>query len=346
MAAKRINQKDIARKLNVSPATVSLVLNDPDTSRASQETKRRILEMASSVSHHPSQANTILMLTEESIIRFHYGNSMLSGAQARAVELGLKFEMVTPRQNLSQILATRRVRGMIVSSWRLLHPSSKQQLVLPERVITVNIERRAPFIGIAVMSDHYEGMYQAVEKLHEAGHRRIAFLGYEYEKHNTQYSRSKERIVIFNEALEACGLDPMEHIVHLIRDAQQESIDRTEDIVAFFHQYKEKKRPTAIIAFNDLLAMKLLHVALREGFKVPDELSIIGIDNEPICADAVPAITSISPGFNRMGRVAVNIINDDNIWIADDRPSRVVIPSNLVERESIAPAPKPIARTA
>ncbi|WOO40062.1 LacI family DNA-binding transcriptional regulator [Rubellicoccus peritrichatus] len=338
MSSKKINQKDIAKKLNISPATVSLVLSNPDTSRASQETKRRIFEYASRVPQNSTQADTILMLTDESIIQFHYGNSLLSGAQSRSAELGLKFEMITPKQDLSQILATRKVRGLLLASWKVFEEKSAPKLTLPQRVVTLNIERRAPFKGIGIMSDHYDGMSQAIEKLKNAGHTRIAFLGYKMINTEKSCSRTKERIIIFNEALEANGLNPSNSLSHLIRDPKQESIDRTEDILKFLRTFKGKKRPTAVIAFNDILAAKVINLATREGIKVPADLSVIGIDNEPACENTIPAITSISPEFVRMGRVAVNAIHDNHLWAPQDRPSRIVVPSTLVERESIAAA--------
>ncbi|MCH6258190.1 LacI family transcriptional regulator [Puniceicoccaceae bacterium K14] len=337
MASKKLNQKDIAEKLNISPATVSLVLRSPETSRASKETKKRILELASSMRQNANSADTVLFLTDESILRFHYGNSMLSGAQARAAELGLKFEIITPAQDLSTLLATRKARGLLVSSFTLLDPrNTKKNLNLPLRIATLNIERRAPFSGIAIASDHFEGMHKAITRFIEMGHKRIAFVGYKSLTSDTSASRTRERTTIFHEALEACGINPSDSIVHLIRDPKQETEDRSEEIRDFLRSFTKRKRPTAIIAFNDLLAFKIINVALREGINVPADLSIIGIDNEPLCENSLPTISSISPEFSKMGRVAVNVINDDNLWTAEDRPSRIVISSNLIERESIA----------
>lgn len=336
MSGKKINQKEIAKKLNISPATVSLVLSSPDTSRASQETKRRIFELASRIPHNANQADTILMLTDENILRFHYGNSLLSGAQSRAAELGLKLEIVTPKQDLAKLLATRRTRGLLVSSGQLLQNEATEALDLPPRVTTLNIERRMPHKGIAIMSDHYEGMQQAIQKLSEAGHSKIAFIGYKSRTDDTPCSRTRERITIFNEALEDCELSPNDNIVHLINDPNREAIDRTKEILGFLNSFTKQNRPTAIIAFNDLLASKIINIALREGIKVPDELSIVGIDNEPLCEHSIPTLSSISPEFSTMGRLAVNIINDDNIWSTEDRPTRIVIQSKFIDRDSIA----------
>lgn len=337
--AKKINQKEIAKKLNISPATVSLVLSDPETTRASKRTKSRIFEMASSSVLSASRADTLLMLIEEEALQFYYGNNLLSGAQARVAELGLKLEMITPKQDIFPILATRRVRGLLVASPRLLEGDDVMDLVLPLRTVSLNIARHFPYKGIGVMSDLYDGMLEAMERLKAARHERIAFIGYKEIGEEVACRRTKERMTIFKEAADACNLDLEKLQIHLIHDTRKGSVDRTKEIASLVKQFKGEGRPTAIVAFNDIMAAKIIYAALHEGISVPKELSVIGIDNEPLCESTLPAISSISPEFKQMGRVAVNLLYGDHIWQDQDRPSRVVIPSVFHDRDSIAACP-------
>lgn len=339
MIAKKINQKEIAKKLNVSPATVSLVLSDPETTRASKRTKSRIFEMASSSVIGASRADTLLMLIEEEALQFYYGNNLLSGAQARVAELGLKLEIITPKQDIFPILATRRVRGLLVASPGLLEGDAALDLVLPLRTVSLNIARHFPFKGIGVMSDLYDGMLQAMQRLKEAGHERIAFIGYKEIGEEVPCRRTKERMTIFREAADAHDLDLEKLLVHLIHDTRKGAVDRTEEIASFVEQFKSQDRPTAVVAFNDIMAAKIIYAALHEGISVPKELSVVGIDNEPLCKSTLPPISSISPEFKQMGRTAVNLLYGDHIWHEEDRPSRVVIPSVFHDRASIAANP-------
>src|SRR5690606_11212840 len=94
--------------------------------------------------------------------------------------------------------------------------------------------------------------------------------------------------------------------------------------------------PTAVICYNDLLAARVILVGLQIGIRVPQDLSLIGYDNETHCEILSPQLTSIHPRFDQMGRMGVSALADDTLWNASDDPCRIIVPSRLVERQSVA----------
>jgi DNA-binding LacI/PurR family transcriptional regulator len=334
MTATSLNQKQIAAKLGLSPAAISLALNDPETTRVSEDNKERIFSLANSSRRGGySKADTVLFLTDGQELHFFYGHSILSGAQSRAAELGLKFEVINTEQNLERIVANRDVKGLLLVNAKLPENLQKQPSFL--RTVTLNAYHRSEFAGIAISADHFEGMREAVEYLVKMGHRKIGYLGYQYPKPTVTPSRERERATLFLEAMEFFDLPVPEHAVQLIPDPAHETIDRSADIREVLRLWQRESGPTGIVVFNDLMGAKVINLAFSLGLNVPKDLSVVGIDNEPLCEHLSPRLTSLSPRFYEMGRLGVNLVSDIKLWHGENLPCRMSIPSRLIVRDSV-----------
>jgi LacI family transcriptional regulator len=97
--------------------------------------------------------------------------------------------------------------------------------------------------------------------------------------------------------------------------------------------------PTAIFAVNDQSALGVIAAAREHGLRVPRDLSVVGFDDIPMASQVHPPLTTIRQPFAQMGRAAVNTLlsqmeNDDSI------APRIVLPTELIVRQSTAPAPR------
>jgi LacI family transcriptional regulator len=94
-------------------------------------------------------------------------------------------------------------------------------------------------------------------------------------------------------------------------------------------------RPTAIFALNDNMAVGVLHAARRRGLEVPEELSVVGVDDAGLAATVVPPLTTIRQPLQEMGRVAVSLL-----WrILQERQieaAPILLSTQLIVRESTA----------
>jgi len=94
-----------------------------------------------------------------------------------------------------------------------------------------------------------------------------------------------------------------------------------------------KNRPTAIFCFSDDIALGCIHALQREGFTVPDDMSVVGFDNIPFSKYFVPPLTTIAQPTEAIGRTCATLLLD----LIDGRKpnkNRFILPHTLVVRES------------
>lgn len=339
MKQQELSQKEIAERLGISSATVSLVLRNPDTNRASAKTKQRIFEYAppkDRAARKPStRADTFVFVMSDDEKRFFYQQSMLQGAQERAAELGMKLEVVNPRQDLQSLISARYVQGLVLETPRLSGPQIKQ-LKRRFRTVGLNAYLHDDTDGISIMGDSFGGFRLALRELLKLGHERVAYLGYEDIPENRD-QRNHERSAAFTETCHTLGVALADDAVAHIPSTAHERIDRSREIGQVLSAWFDQPQPpTALLCHNDLLAARTLMVALEMGIRIPEQLSLIGYDNEALCNMLTPQLTSICPQFAQMGRLAVTTLNEDTLWDEDGTPYRLVVPAQLKVRKSVA----------
>jgi DNA-binding LacI/PurR family transcriptional regulator len=332
---ERLTQKAVAARLGLSPSVVSLVMKNPDTTRASDETKRRILEVLKKNTEQRSYiregADTLLVINKPGHDVYFYQSAMLYGIQSRAGELGLKTHIASPSQDLRSYLFGSPLRGVLVTHTDLV-TEQVRELAGTTRVVTVNPQEHGRFIGDAVFPDYYTGMSLAVAHLLERGHQRIGYIG---EQPDEADSRARERLLDFHEACDALGVSLLEEDIHLYpRGTDTDDAGGRVAAERLLTRWKRlKHRPTAFMLFNDNLAMKVYQTARDLGIRIPSDLSLIGFDNEPVCEQMHPKLTSVSPEFFNVGRMAVDLLTAEK---AETSGLKMICPVKLMVRESVS----------
>jgi LacI family transcriptional regulator len=331
----RLTQKAVAARLGLSPSVVSLVMKNPETTRASEETKQRILEV---LKKNPEQrsyiregADTLLVINKPGHDVYFYQSAMLYGIQSRAGELGLKTHIASPSQDLRSYLFGSPLRGVLVTHTDLV-TEQVRELAGTTRVVTVNPQEHGRFIGDAVFPDYYTGMSLAIAHLQERGHQRIGYIG---EQPAEADSRARERLLDFHEACDALGISVAEEDIYLYpRGRDEDDAGGRAAVERFLSRWKKlKHRPTAFMLFNDHLAVKVYHAARTLGIDIPKELSLIGFDNEPVCEQKEPKLTSVSPEFFNLGRMAVDLLTAEK---GETSGLKMICPVKLMVRESVS----------
>jgi LacI family transcriptional regulator len=134
------------------------------------------------------------------------------------------------------------------------------------------------------------------------GHRQIAFVT------SRQLDASfKDRLNGYICALHHSGIDVDPGMVCVVDEPEMtSSIDATvAQIVAFLESFRERDRPTAVVAVNDAHALAVLYACRRIGIPVPHQMSIIGFDDTEFSAHTFPALTTMRVDKENMGRIAV-----------------------------------------
>ncbi|MBM0227401.1 substrate-binding domain-containing protein [Micromonospora sp. ATA51] len=182
------------------------------------------------------------------------------------------------------------------------------------------------------MPDERGGGEVAVGELLTHGHRRIGFL-----TNVDDIPATHGRLLGYQEALRAAGVPFRPELVVV------EQSDTPGGYRAARELLGRAERPTALFCFNDRMAMGAYRAAAELGLRIPDDLSVIGFDNQELIAEGLyPGLTTVALPHYEMGAWAVETMVDllDQPKGARRRTARqVVMPCPLVRRQSVATAP-------
>jgi len=338
----KLTIRDIARLSGLSKSTVSLVLND--SPKVDPETRRRVLDVMRRHNYVPSFAATALAngntgligmivpgLTWRFMANINYG-------VAKVVE-DTKYEIIlfTSTNESDYGSAIDRVRssglcaGLIVvthdqqSLDRLveLHQSGLATIL----VDTLGADSDLPAVG----ADNYTGGLLAGRHLVGLGHRRIASILGPLDHPYVQERRRGLRDALHEAGLE---LDP-----GLEADTGFEEAlirGRTRELL----RLPPRRRPTALFAYHDSAAFTVLDELAKAGVRVPEEVSVVGFNDIDAAAHVRPALTTVRQPFADMGQRAAEILLTTlDRTESDETSQRIVLPTELIIRDSTAPAP-------
>lgn len=335
--SKRPTLADIARHARVSTITVSRVIHK--TGPVSQDLRERIelsiaaLGYTSRKTVQPPAGGTIAVLTGDLLNPFF--PEIVRGIQEEADNYGLILTLYNltdhpnRQQQLLQRLSRQRVDGVILMgsapfpellTWREQHHISL--VVLNRRIVQPGIH--------CILVDFENALYRATQHLLGFKHTRIGYLA---PSRNTEVAQARWRG--FEAALTEAGLS--------IRPEWCPSISPGLDIdgglqaMRLLLDLPSTERPTGIIAFNDAVALGALHAVRIHGLCVPQDISIIGVDDIFVAAHAYPPLTTISQPKYQMGKLAVQTLARMNEGQMNATGGCTVLESPLIVRESTGP---------
>lgn len=301
--------KDIAKAAGVSYATVSRALNDHP--EINEETKKRIKETAKRMGYTPNavarglvkrNTNMIALLIPDITNPFY--PEVARGVEDFAREKGYCVFLCNTSWDEQielkylNILKERRVDGIIIApvSIDTMDYISKFQTDIPTVYIGTRSEDSS---NSYVVIDDYKAGYIATEYLIKLGHRNIAFVG-GYER-STSHT---DRISGYKTALNDNGLDAY------INNIAGSSFKRESGHGILLEMIKNRRIPTAIVAENDIIAIGIIEACEKHGYRVPEDISVIGIDDIEFGALSKINLTTVSQPKFEIGQKAAGILLD------------------------------------
>jgi LacI family transcriptional regulator len=330
---KHITIKDIARELNISVSTVSRALqNHPDIS---ERTKDLVRDCARQLNYKPNIMASNLRTSKNTTIgvvipelNHHFFSSILDGIEQTANEAGYNILICQTGEDVQkeirsvQTLIGSRVAGMLVGVSKQTAQLHHLQEVLDNSIPLVLYDRPCPSLPCdQVVSDDYMGAFNAVEYLIQTGKRKVMFMSSSF-----QLEVSRRRYQGWRDAL-------MRYHIPIHDNMIVECDTRSGAIIATPRILQSEDRPEAIFCVNDDCAAGVLHAAQIMGVKVPDELSICGFSNAPICRATVPMLTTVQQHGVAIGKRATmrllkRLAGEDRI------PQTEMVPTDLIVRET------------
>ncbi|MCE4566771.1 LacI family DNA-binding transcriptional regulator [Maribellus sp. CM-23] len=335
MKSGLVTIKDIARELNISASTVSRALkNHPDIS---EETKRAVNELAQKLNYQPNavalslkqrRSHTIGVIIPE--IVHYFFSSVISGIEDVAYDAGFNVIICQSNERYerevanARTLLASRVDGVLVSVSK--HTEDFQHLhnLQDNNIPLVFYDRVVPGLEAdQVIIDDLDASYRATRHLIETGRKRIVhFAGPQ------KLLIGRQRKEGYIKALEEAGIkvDPS-----LIIEA--DSFEKAR--LAVMRLLNEKKEFDGVFATNDLTAIGAMQTIQKRGFKIPDEIAVVGFSDGRFSGITDPTLTSVDQHGYEMGTVATEMLlrritSDNNDYPYETR----VLNADLIVRGS------------
>lgn len=334
---KEITIYDIAKRLNFSPSTVSRALNNNGS--ISGKTVKLIKEEAERMGYRPNTIAASLRNSKSKTIGIMIARinrpfiaSLISGIEERARKEGYNVIISQSNDNYenevnnAKALYDSRIMGLIASLSMETTDYGHFQRFLKQGIPIVFVDRvPKDFPSYQVIIDNYSASYKATKHLIDQGCKRIAhFAG---AQHRNVY---EERRKGYEDALREFGLPVEEELIVVC------------ETLSFEEGRKETKRllkmrnpPDGIFSANDTAAVSAILYAKKHGVRVPQDLAIIGFNDDPIAAIVDPGLSTVTHPASKMGKIAAQRILEHANNIKDDEVTEVtILNTELVIRDS------------
>jgi DNA-binding LacI/PurR family transcriptional regulator len=324
---------DVAKRAGLSRATVSRVINNYPY--VADEKKQRVIEAMNELGYSPNSSaqrlrtqktNTIAVLVPRLVNPFFA--YLVEGLEMIAMENELQLLICQTKSDQEkelkflELLKTKQVDGLIMTSIENEWEVVKSYLQFGPLLLCNDYHPKAevPIVGL----NQQHGSYLGTRHLIEKGHQKIAFC---YGGTNTPLGDDREKGYL--KALEEFGLTAKDEW----RYYNDYSIEDGKRALRKFMSLKD--RPTAVFTGSDEMAAGMLKEAKKYGLHVPEDLALLGFDDQPMASLLDPALTTIHQPAVDIGKkamkVMIDMLNKKVVW---NTKKVYELPIELVVRQS------------
>ena len=323
--------KDVAKELGMSVATVSRALSQPHLLR--QDTRERVLSVVERLGYRPNllarslrrgETRSILLVAPKLSLFFlevFAGAEEAARAAGFAVLLGNSDGDPEREEAYFDQVSSGRADGIILLTG--IAPSAYARGKRPLPALVTVLERLQGHDAPVVRVDHRLGAAEATRHLIDLGHRRIAHICVSRNAASTAH-----RIAGYRDALTAAGISYQEELV------QPGDFTMDSGVTAMASLLALENPPTAVFAGNDEMAFGAMTAIHKHGLSVPQDISMVGFDDQKTAAFYIPALTTVNIPRHALGRRAAQELIDR--FGGRESADEIVLPTKLVVRESTA----------
>lgn len=312
MLNKQVTIKDIARKLGLSISTVSRALRNVQD--INPETKRLVLALAEELNYEPNliakslvNKHTKVIGVILPVIASRYFADALSGMMEVADANGYHImfcqsdESFEKEASSIRKLVSLRIDGLLVSVSKCTTESELFSKVQQKGIPVVFFDRAlANMDATKVTVNQYEGAFMAVEHLINRGCTRIAHIA-----GPRHLSVAVERLEGYLEALRKHHIGIRQEYIMHCEDFQLSALEKVEALFSL------EDKPDGIFAVNDSSAIVCIKYLLEQGYKIPEDVAIIGYNNDPSSEVVSPALSTVMQPSFEVGKLAMQLLIDE-----------------------------------
>ncbi|NOY95030.1 MAG: LacI family transcriptional regulator [Chlorobi bacterium] len=310
MRKSRTTITEIAKELGISPSTVSRALNNHPA--ISENTRTKVVKLAQMLNYQPNllalsllkkKTNTIGVIVPE--ITSYFFSSIINGIQDLVNPMGVNMiigqsnESHEEEKNIVQTFISIRVDGFLISPSSETRTFCHLEALKENNIPLVIFDRDCEGVEVdKVFVDEYKGAFQAVEYLIQTGCRRIAHIS-----GPSTLSTARHRLKAYKDALKKHNIPVNEdYIVPSRGFFPEHGIDPTKQLLSI------KERPDAIFAINDGVAIGAMYVIKEAGIGIPEEISVIGFDDDPHSCYFKPSLSTVWQPTYELGMLSARIL--------------------------------------
>lgn len=294
---------DVAKKSGLSVVTVSRVLNQSSSVR--QKNREKVLQAMKELDYHPNASARSLARGKTGIIGLalttlqdSFFDAVVKEMNDRLAEQGyfLALSITASLEDAfhRSLFQEDRVDGVI-----LLSPVNEDEYVLElqkKNIPCILIDNSRSHSSVpSIVVDNFKGGYDATKHLIELGHTEIAHIA-----GPDLFLSSRERERGFNFAMTEAGLKP-----HCI---EQGAFEISSGYRIAKQWIDSGSMPTAVFAADDYIALGIMNACMVAGISIPQDLSVVGFDDQMIAAEFRPRLTTVRQPADRIGATGVELL--------------------------------------
>src|SRR3984893_4372424 len=337
-STQSVSLKSLAAHLQLSPATVSLVINrSPAAKSIPQRTPERIRAVARELNYRPNfvarslraqRSFTIGVVVPE--ISEGYAALVMSGIEDHLLQEGYFYFVVSHRhrndliEEYPRLLQQRSVEGLIA-----VDTACHEGVSIP--VVAVSGHRELPGVTNIVLN-HARAAHLAVEHLAQLGHRRIAFI-----KGQAFSSDTQVRWDAVRHAVQQMNLTVDDRLVGQL-EGESSSPELGYEVTRKLLRADDSL--TALLAFNDISAIGAFRALREAGRRIPEDVSVGGFDDIQSAAFQNPGLTTVRQPLRQMGVIAAEtLLRRINAAPHSPYPKSITVEPELIVRGTTTKPP-------
>jgi DNA-binding LacI/PurR family transcriptional regulator len=326
--------KDIARKLNISISTVSRALRN--ATDVNSDTRKAVVALSEELNYQPNRLAISLREKQTHTIGVIVPNLdyvlslMVRGIDEVALEAGYTVMVCQSNESFGrEIVNTRRLLDSLVDGFIISVSSETKSFEhfkkIQERGLPIVVfDRVTPdLLAPSVRIDNEDGGLQATEHLIEQGYKRIAILA-----GPKNLGISNKRMDGYLNALKKYKIKKDDALIIHCDFNQDYAYFATKELLAM------KKRPDAIFTISDRMAIGAMLAIKEKGLKMPQDIGLVGFNNEPVTSLVTPGISSVEMSAFDIGKAAAKLFIETMHHNEDMTHTEQVIKPKLVVRAS------------
>lgn len=327
-----VTMRDVARSVGVSPTTVSHVMNE--TRFVSEEIRTKVYQAIRELNYKPNtiarglrckKTQNIGMIIPD--IAYPFLAEVARGVEDTGFKLNYNIILCDSNGTLEReavcidLLQEKQVDGIVfVAAGK---SSGHVQALMAQEIPVTVVDRELPGLEVdSVLADNRQGGYQATEYLIQSGHRCIGCIA-----GPPDLSISSHRVDGYKQALGQYGVPLCDELIVIADFHYQEGYKAMQKLLT------SDRRPTAVFACNDMMALGAICAAKDNELRVPGDIAIIGFDDIALASFTSPRLTSVAQPKHEMGAIAVELLVE-RIKEKNRPATKIILPVHLVVRES------------